>query len=166
MHAKAVVGNLAATKAVSELPPSTCFGAKPAWMCFSQVECRLLTAFLLVPVIFQPDKGHHVPCVGPQDLCSQSVALATHSHGQISDHVFSLFLWVPSQGLRSQPDCLPFLPNYMFIFLTALIVQKSSCQFPFSFQWELFQMYIYFWCVHGGTWIPHPPTPPSWSIYQ
>ena len=38
----------------------------------------------------------------------------------------------------------------MWIFLTALVVQASFCQFPVIFQGELFHVWIYFWCVHGG----------------
>ena len=52
-----------------------------------------------------------------------------------SSCVISLFLWVPSQGYMSPPDFLLFLPNYLCIFLIALVVQALSvCQFPVSFQ--------------------------------
>ena len=35
---------------------------------------------------------------------------------------------------------LPFTPDYVFIFLTALAVQTSFFQFPVSFPWEVLQM--------------------------
>ena len=58
-------------------------------------------------------------------------ALIAHSLRQVSIHVFSLFLWVHCQG-------------------SSLVELESFCQFPVSFQWELFHTWMYFWCVHGG----------------
>ena len=43
-------------------------------------------------------------------------------------------LWIPSQGIG--PDLIlfpPFLPNFVWIFLTALVVPGSFCQFPIIF---------------------------------
>ena len=39
---------------------------------------------------------------------------------------------------------LPFLPDYLWIFRTTLIVQESFCQSAVNFQWEVlhFQMYL------------------------
>ena len=77
-----------------------------------------------------------------------------------SSCVISLFLWVPSQGYMSPPDFLLFLPNYLCIFLIALVVQALSvCQFPV----RIVSIEMYFWCVHEMRWAPSPLTPPSWS---
>lgn len=70
-------------------------------------------------------QGSLSPWCGTPGLGAQPVALTVHSPGQVSTRVISLFLRVTSQGHRSWPDCfLPFLPDYMFIFLTALDVQQ------------------------------------------
>ena len=83
--------------------------------------------------------------------------------GRTSTHVF-YFLWVPSQGHRSWPNhFLPLLPNCLCIFLIALVVQVSFCQFPVGFQREFFHMYMYFWCVHGWRWDPLSFTLPTWA---
>ena len=44
---------------------------------------------------------------------------------------------------------LPFLRDSVWMFLTALVVQKSFCQSPVSFQEEFLHMLLYFWCVDG-----------------
>ena len=52
-------------RAVLSLRSPSCLGDKPACTC-AGVESRLPTALLLVPVVLQPAKGAHLPCVGPQ----------------------------------------------------------------------------------------------------
>ena len=42
---------------------------------------------------------------------------------------------------------LPLPPDYVCIFLTALVEQDSFCQFLVNFQWGLFFIYICFVCV-------------------
>ena len=82
-------------------------------------------SFLLVPALFQPAKGSHLLCVGLQNCSTQSVAQSTHSPGRFPP-IYSLF------SCESPPRCigpdlitfLPFLPNYPWIFLTVLVVQK------------------------------------------
>lgn len=116
----------------------------------SWVESRLPSALLLVPVALQPAKRalsslHRTPGLG-HPVCDSNHPLRR----AVSTRVTSPFLWVPSQEHRSQPD------HY------SLVVQESFCQFPVSLQWELFNMLMYFWCVHWGRWAPHL-TLPSWS---
>ena len=94
------------------------------------MESRHLTALLLVPVALQPIKGTLLPHVGPQDWAAQSVALTTHSPGQVSTCVFSLFPLSPLSGIcLDLIALLPFLPDYVCIFLTVLVVWESFCQF-------------------------------------
>lgn len=47
-------------------------------------------------------------------------------------------------------------------FLTDFVVSESFCQFPVRFPWGLFQIYLYFWRVYGGMWVPHSLTLSSW----
>ena len=112
------------------------------------------TALLVVPVTL------HLPCVGPQDWDAQL-------HPRVC---LCLFLPFPPRSPQTELptwslfffklDHFLFLPDDVWIFLTALVVQESFCQFPVSFQWELFHMQMYFWCVCGGKWVPYSLTPP------
>ena len=135
----------------------------------SHAQSRLPTALLLVSAVLWTARGADLPCVGPQDWGIQFVAFTTLSPEQVYIHpsplhVISLFLWVPSQGHRSWPNhFLPLLPNCLCIFLIALVVQVSFCQFPVGFQREFFHMYMYFWCVHGWRWDPLSFTLPTWA---
>ena len=51
---------------------------------------------------------------------------------------------------------VPSLFSALWISVTALLVQEPFCQFPVTFQWELFHRRMYFWCVYGERWVPHP----------
>ena len=88
-------------------------------------------------------QGSLSPWCRTPGLGTQPVALTAHSPGQVSTRVISLFLWVPSQGHRSWPDCfLPFPPDYMFIFLTALdklwkIPEEMGYKTTLPASWEI-----------------------------
>ena len=71
---------------------------------------RLPTALLLVPAALQATKGACLPCGGCQEWGAQCVACTAYSPGQIS-----LFLSVPSQKHRSQPDHFFSLPIWFHI---------------------------------------------------
>ena len=124
-------------------------GDKSVFPCSSEVESRLPTAPLLIPVAFQPVKKAHLPYVTPQTWGAQCVVQIAHFPGQISANVFSFFLWVLSLGHWSQYDCLPFLPNFMWTFLKDLVVYESCCQFAVSFQWELLHIEMCVWSDCG-----------------
>ena len=109
-------------------------------------------------------KGACLPLIGFRDWSSQSVVLMAHSLGQVSTWAVSLFLWVPSQGSRSHVMIFfPSLPDYLCIFLTALVVQESFCLFPGIFP-ENYPTCRFFWCVCGKKWAPCSPALPSWYI--
>ena len=82
-----------------------CFRSKQAFMCSSGAESRLAAAFLIVPLVIWPAKGARLPFVELQGCGAQYVAWTTHSPKRIPTSVISLFLWVPSQGHQSWPDC-------------------------------------------------------------
>ena len=149
---EAVTGSLAASRAVFNLPSMFCFRGKASMCMLLTSGVQSFTALLVVPVTL------HLPCVGPQDWDTQS-------HPRVC---LCLFLPFPLRSPQTEKSCqldhffFLFLPDYVWIFLTALVVQESFCQFPVSFQWELFHMQMYFWCVCGGRWVPYSLTPPSW----
>lgn len=127
-----VASNLAPTKA--DLSPP-CLRGKPACLCSSWWSPGFYSSLVnsnsppinkgtLSPQCRTPGLGLQI--CGSQLLIPQS--------GWCPTHVHSFLLWVPSQGHRSWP------PDYMCIFLTALVVQESFCPFLVSFQWELFHM--------------------------
>ena len=65
-----------------------------------------------------------------------SVCGLTHSLPRLGDCSYNLSL-PPSlvRGTGLDPiTLLAVLPNYVWIFLTAFIVQESFCQFPVNFQ--------------------------------
>ena len=154
MCSEAVTGTLAATRAVFNLPCLPCFRGKASTFMLLTSGLQPSTALLVVPVALQPAQGAHLPCVGPRNWGAQFVARTSHTPGRVSARVISLFLWVPSRQSTGANliAFLLFLPDYLWIFLAALVVQESFCQFPVSFQWELFHMQMYFFdvFVEGG----------------
>ena len=105
------------------------------------LESEGQASLLLVPAALQPAKGAPLPCVGSHDWGTQYVAWTVHSPGQVSSWVISLFFWLSSQRHRSQLDRLSSLiSQFMSIFITVSVVQKSFCQFLVHFQWELLNM--------------------------
>ena len=78
-------------------------------------------------------------------------AWTTHSPRWVSARAVSLFLWVPSHRHRSPSDHLStcFLPDPMWIFLIASVVDESFCQSSVSLWWELFHMQMYFGVLVG-----------------
>ena len=114
---------------------------KSAHACSSRAESGLPTALLLLPVVLQPAKGACLPRRGSQDWGAQSVAWTAHSPGQISTHISSLFLWLPSRGHRSQPEIFSSLPTWLRADLSYSLGWKEFfCQFPGGFPWELFHL--------------------------
>ena len=78
--------------------------------------------------------------VGSHDCHSQSMAQMTHSPEQVSAHVISPFpgFFPKATG----PDLIAFslfLPDYMYIFHIALVIQEFFCQLSVSFH-----TYMYF----------------------
>ena len=73
---------------------------------------RLPTAPLFIPAALQPTKGTCLPWVRCQDCDAQCVAWTAYSPGQIF-----LFLSVPSQKHRCQPDPFPSLPIWFHVSL-------------------------------------------------
>lgn len=85
--------NQAATGEGLNLASLLCLGSKPALSrSSSHVESSLPIALLLVFMALQSAKGVFLLCVGLQDWGIQYVTQTTHSPGQISSGVFSLFL--------------------------------------------------------------------------
>ena len=118
----------------------SCFGIKQT--CILR-RARLSTAFLLFPLVLHPGKEVCLPCVKPQGCGVQYLGQTTHSPGKISTHstcVMFPFSEAPSRVTGPNPTIasLIFLPDSMWILLTALFVRESFCQFPVSFQWKLF----------------------------
>lgn len=61
-------------------------------------------------------------------------------------HIHSLRFLLSLPGEQAQYDQFSSLPpDYIWIFLIALVVQLCSCQFPTGFQWELFNMMMCSW---------------------
>ena len=119
----------------------SCFGIKQT--CILR-RARLSTAFLLFPLVLHPGKEVCLPYVKPQSCGVQYLGQTTHSPGKISTHstcVMFPFSEAPSRvtGPNSTIASLIFLPDSMWILLTALFVRESFCQFPVSFQWKLFR---------------------------
>ena len=129
---------------------------------------RLPTTLLLVPAALQPAEGSYLPYLGPRigtPKCGSDCSCILRV--DLRSCILPLSLSLLSSGHRSQPDwfsSLPFLSSYMWIFLIALFLQESLCQFPISYQWSFFHIWVYFWCVFGRKWVPHLPTLPSWLI--
>ena len=82
-------------------------------------------------------------------------------------------LWTLIHYFAGSSNCFPhftqitfpsFLLDYVWIFLTILVVQCSFCQFPVSFEWKLFHLYIYFLYICDRRQFPYLATPPSWPI--
>ena len=119
-------------------------------------------AFLSLPVVSPPTSQgglsplHRTPGLG----CS--VCGLTHSLPMVGVCWCHLpFPLSPLPGPNTTAF-LSFLPNYLCIFFTALVIQESFCHFPVDFHWELFHMQMYFWSVSGGRWAPCPLSLPSY----
>ena len=97
----------------------------------------------------------YLPYVTPQTWGTQYVVQIAHSSGQISANVFSFFLWVFSLGHWSQYDCLLFLPNFMWTFLTDLVICESCCQFSVRIapHWDVCLKWLW------DRWVPHLSLP-------
>lgn len=103
-------------------------------------EFRLSTALLFVQLVRQLQWG------------SSPLAWDTQSWTAHSPPVYSPFS-SKSSPRDTSPDpiaSLLFLPDYMYIFLTVLVIQVSFHQFPVSFQWDFSTCKMYFWCAYWG----------------
>lgn len=79
----------------------------------------------------------HLSSVGSQSQASQYVAPTAHSLGRISACAISPPLFsLTSPGVTEEEliSSLPFLPDFVWIFLTALTVQESFCSSLVCFQ--------------------------------
>ena len=124
------------------LPSLLCAGTKQAsiWaLLTSRVQ-----AFYNLPVSATGSASSQVGSSSlwwPHGWGTQYMTWTAHSPGSISTHIISLSSEFLHRG--TGPDLTaspPRLPDSMWIFLTALVVQESCCQSPVSFQWELFQV--------------------------
>ena len=106
-----------------------------AWM-----ESRSSAAHLLASAVLQWAKEAPISHVGP---------LGWDPHTQIGcPPLLSPFSSESFPGAQSDLIIfLPLPPDYVCIFLTALVEQDSFCQFLVNFQWGLFFIYICFVCV-------------------
>ena len=95
----------------------------------SQVESQFL-AFLSVPADLQAAKGAFLRCTGLQDWSG-----STHSLHRVRTHPCDLPLPLSLlSGFRACPDAFLFiLPDYVYIFLIALVVWEFFCQVLGSF---------------------------------
>ena len=97
---------------------------KPGDTFSSQAGSKLPTALLLVLVAHQLNKGVHLSRVGPHDSGPQSSS--HHFPGQC-----------PFSGAPSRDPCLiafpSFLPDYLWVFLTVLVIQTISANFQLVF---------------------------------
>ena len=122
----------------------------PAW-----VESRLSSVFTcpsISPVC--PGEGGVSSMYSTRGL-SHSVCSLTHSLPSVAVCPFrSVFSFeTPPRGKGMNPvTFFLMLPDYVCIFLKTLVILESFCQFPVSFQWEFFHMWMYFWYVCGSTW--------------
>ena len=95
------------------------------------------------------------------DCDTQSMAWPIQSQEWVSISIISLSSEFPPRGTSPDPiTSLPFLLDYLCIFLTVSVKQESFCQFPVRFQWELFHMWKYLW---RSRWALCPFTPSYWS---
>lgn len=101
--------------------------------------------------VLQPAKGACLPSIGPQDWDAKSAAWTAHSSGQVCSHVISLCL--REAGLH-WITLLPFLPNYICIFLITACTEVP----PASFQLVISENCSTFWCVCGGRSAAHSLT--------
>lgn len=109
---------------------------KPALEHSSQAESRLPTALLLVPAVLQPAKGACLLMCRTSGL-GRPVCGFFCSFPRAGVYPLPLLSPIssesPPKGTGPDPIAfLVFLPNYLYIFLIALVVE--SCQFPVSFQ--------------------------------
>ena len=88
--------------------------------------------------------------------------------------VISFFLCIILGGISSSPVVFPSLPLPFYslpdIFVS-MFAQKSLCQSPVSFWWELlhtWRLFFFFWCFVWGRWVPsstHLPWSKFWNSY-
>ena len=128
-----------------KLPSLPCFRRKKVFVRISWAESRLPSALLLVPPAPQAAERACVPFVRTQDWGTHMRLELPTPQGR-SPPVRSLPLgWSLPRGPGSDLIIsLPFLPDSLWVFLTALTVQDSFCLSPVGFQWELFNMQVYF----------------------
>lgn len=108
---------------------------------------------------FQTSRSPYVNPSGPpsnqEEIRSEGWDPMCHSNCLLPRE--GLYLCKPPPLLSPSPSgtgpdiiiSLPFLPDFPWIFLTALVVQESSCQSPVSFQWD-FSMFIYLLDIFMG----------------
>ena len=124
-------------------PLSALSGGKQAPTYSSQVESRLSR---LSHIGSPSSQGGCLLCTGAQDWDTQSVIQPAHFPGQPSSpDSFSHPTWLHG-NLSCSLGCI------------GVLLPVSS------FPWDLFYTWIYFWCVCGGRWPPHPFTWPSWWL--
>lgn len=78
-------------------------------------------ASISVTLVLQAAKGACLLCTGAQDWDTQSDSTRSLPRASIHVMVF-LFLLVPAQGCHPHLILFPILPDYMGIFLVALVV--------------------------------------------
>ena len=116
-------------------PPLPSFMIKQACVHSSRVESRLPTALLLVPLALQPAKGGGLSSLCGTPWLGCSIFGSNHSLSRVDLHLCNLFSSgnLPRGTGQNLMASHPFLPDSMWIFLTALIVQESLYQTPISF---------------------------------
>lgn len=85
-------------------------------------------SFPVGPRSLPSSQGGSSPQCRPLVLGAQPVALNPHSPGQVSTSVPS-----PLGSLPGAQVLTWLLPNYVWIFITVLVLQESFCQFPLVF---------------------------------
>ena len=165
MRVVAVAEHGAAPERLLNLPSPPCHISKPTLACSSQLESRLPTALLLVPLAHQPAKGAGLPCIGPQGW-GPSVWLEPLTQGE---SLLMYWIFPPDTPHRvTGPNLitsLPFLPSSVWIFLTALVVLESLCQFPVSFS-ENYSTYINEWMLDVFMWVVSSISSCSYHLAQ
>lgn len=117
-------GNPAAARADLSLPGLL---VKPMCAQSSLAESKLLQPFYLI------QWSSNQP--GPQDWATPSVSQSAHSTGWVPTHAIFIFLWVPSQGPRSQSDSFSPLPTILCVYLSYCLGGTGILlSFPVSFQ--------------------------------
>lgn len=93
------------------------------------------------PQALQPAKGACLPHMGPQDYGIHLWLLPLTPKGNYPTVYSPLSFESPPRDTGPYLVAfLPFLPDYMCIFLLALVVLESFCQLPASFQWKFFHL--------------------------
>ena len=128
----------------------------------SQAECRLPIDFLLVLLAPQPTHGAILLCGRPQGWDIQHVVWITYSLRRISVYV-TRFSTKSPLPVAQVPTFLPFVPDSVWIFLTALVLWESFCQLPVSILLIIPPHVDIFLMYSQGRSVPYAPTPSSWS---